>query len=634
MSEWDFHFEKTGLGVTEGANIPSAEFFTTKDFEDHLVREMIQNSIDARAGEEPVRVEFETMTVHTDDLPGISTLRGAVARAETQTVGDEGHGDLVRAAMAAHQPTVQVLRIGDYGTRGLTGSESREDPKSPLSTLTRGVGVSSNNGGRGGSFGIGSAVAMVGSAMRTVAYVSLPHDAAEQVFTMTARLASFRDETGVDRAATGFYIRNHQDDFEYRRDAERHAPFRARTEPGTDTYVLGYLPQDVPQSLTTIRNAVVRNFFVAVLEGDLVVSMMGAGASLVVDADTVRGVIQEDEELSREVGPFIRAYDTEADCIVRDTLVHTGSCELRIRFDSDLRGKSATMLMRGPKMLITTYKPQVPYRYAAVFICRDAHGNAVLRHTEPAQHDKWSMRGVRGNHRAVSEIQGFIRRILQEKAPEALPDSTTVEGLARLLPKLSDVGSGSGSGPSEHGPVDPGAAPDATAGGARRPLHEEPEAVGVATNKPVAVAVTSPATAGKGDRLGSTGRGNKPLSRTKQDGGSGGSTEAGEPEGASRRLRRVRMKSFVAAGTGTTTVVLASDSDQHGDLALRAQGLDGALTTPDILAATQIDADGTTRQLEVVDGSIKDIVVAAGERARLQVSFAGDRNYRLTAQEA
>ena len=81
--------------------------------------------------------------------------------------------------MAAHQPTVQVLRIGHYGTRGLTGSESREDPKSPLSTLTRGVGVSSNNGGRGGSFGIGSAVAMVGSAMRTVAYVSLPHDAAE-----------------------------------------------------------------------------------------------------------------------------------------------------------------------------------------------------------------------------------------------------------------------------------------------------------------------------------------------------------------------------------------------------------------------------------------------------------------------
>ena len=58
--------------------------------------------------------------------------------------------------------------------------------------------------------------------------------------------------------------------------------------------MLGYLPQDVPQSLTTIRNAVVRNFFVAVLEGDLVVSMMGAGAPLVVDADTVREVIQED----------------------------------------------------------------------------------------------------------------------------------------------------------------------------------------------------------------------------------------------------------------------------------------------------------------------------------------------------
>lgn len=633
MSEWDFHFEKTGLGVTEGANIPSAEFFTTKEFEDHLVREMIQNSIDARAGDAPVRVEFEMMTLRTDDLPGIDTLRDAAARAADQTLGEEGHGDLERAAAAAYEPTVPVLRIGDYGTWGLTGSESREDTKSPLSTLTRGVGVSSNNGGRGGSFGIGSAVAMVGSTMRTVAYVSLPHDTQEQVFTMTARLASFRDEAGVDRAATGFYIRSHHDDFQYRRDTERHAPFPARTERGTDTYVLGYLPQDGARSLTAIRDAVVRNFFVAVLEGDLVVSLVGAGESVVIDADAVREVVREDDELSKEVGPFIRAYDTGEDCIVRDVLVHTGSCELRIRFDSELRRKSATMLMRGPKMLISTYKPQVPYRYAALFICRDAHGNAVLRHTEPAQHDKWSMRGVRGNYKAVSEIQGFIRKALQDMAPEVLPDSTTVEGLARLLPRLSDASLDAGNGLSERGPVNPEAAPDPAAGGARRPLPEETEAAGVTVNKPVAVTVTSPATAGKGDRMGTTGRGDKPSSRTKQGGGAGNSTGVGEPEGSSRRLRRVRMKSFVAAGTRTTTVVLASDSDQNGDLALKAQGLDGALTTPDIVAAAQIAADGTPQQLQVVDGIIKDVAVSAGERARLHVTFAGAGNYRLTAQE-
>lgn len=633
MSEWDFYFEKTGLGVAEGANIPSAEFFTTEDFESHLVREMIQNSLDAHAGEGPVRVEFEMMNLRTKDLPGIDTLRGAASRAEGSTRGDEGHGALLKVVESAHQETIPVLRIGDYGTTGLTGKESKDCPRSALSTLTRGVGISSSKSGRGGSFGIGSAVAMVGSTMRTVAYVSLPNDRPEQVFTMTTRLASFRDSQEVDRAATGFYIcTTNKDDFEYKRDLQRHAPFHARTEPGTDTYILGYRQLDSTTSLESIRKAVIRNFFVAILEEALEVSVMSGGQPLVIDTAAVHEVLGGDDKFSAEMAPFIRAYGTDPEHIVRDRLKQTGSCELRIHFDESMRAKPATMLMRQPRMLITDYKPQVPFRYAAVFICRGSEGDKKLRLTEPAQHNKWSTDGVRGNPAAVKEIRDFIRRTLLEKAPETLQSSTTVAGLARLLPKPTDAALEAGAGTAGHGASAPGT-PQASPGGIRRPRTQDPEAFQVVTNKPVSVTVTSSATAGAGDSPGTTGRGTKPSSRKKQKHPGGPRTGVGQPDGASRRLQDVRMKSFVSAGAEATTVVLVSDSDQRGNLTLMAKGMDGKLVPPTIVAATQLDGSGTARQLQVEEGTIKDVAVAAGSRTRLQVRFNGGGIYRLTVKE-
>src|SRR5947208_1419663 len=80
------------------------------------------------------------------------------AQVEIATRGSQGHDRMLAARDFANRGAVTVLRISDYGTTGLRGSESVNDSRSPLSALTRGAGISANDGARGGSFGIGSAV--------------------------------------------------------------------------------------------------------------------------------------------------------------------------------------------------------------------------------------------------------------------------------------------------------------------------------------------------------------------------------------------------------------------------------------------------------------------------------------------
>ena len=82
---------------------------------------------------------------------------------------------MLLAHETAQQKSIPVLRIGDYGTKGLAGSESIDDPKSSLSALTRGAGISADDGSRGGSFGIGSAVGpfLGGTLVNAFGYESL-----------------------------------------------------------------------------------------------------------------------------------------------------------------------------------------------------------------------------------------------------------------------------------------------------------------------------------------------------------------------------------------------------------------------------------------------------------------------------
>jgi hypothetical protein len=146
------------------------EFFKMQDLADALVRESIQNSLDARRSRGAVRVRFR-FGIGSDALPAEA--------AREYLEGLREHIDAVSADLHSFIPRadepVPYLLIEDFGTRGLTGNPS-VDPelahesgsKNDFYYFWRNVGRSNKGDEDRGRWGLGKAVFSVASRIKTI----------------------------------------------------------------------------------------------------------------------------------------------------------------------------------------------------------------------------------------------------------------------------------------------------------------------------------------------------------------------------------------------------------------------------------------------------------------------------------
>jgi hypothetical protein len=619
-----FYFEHARLGASQGAIAPAEQFFEGSAAETSLARETAQNSIDARADSAaPVVMTFELAEVASDEIPGISGLRQHLVWVEEATRGTQGHERMNQALETANTSWVHVLRIGDTGTRGLAGSESRNDPTSPLSALTRGAGISTDDGSRGGSFGIGSAVGPMSSSMCTVMYASKRPDDPQVVFAGHSRLASHRDATGDWRMGDGFYTDlDKHDDFRYQRDPAPLGPFARRTETGTDIFVLGYRKAESDPSLQHIKDALVMNFMLAIHRGHLIAQAVhGERAIWRLDAGTLEGEARRTPAATA----FYRAI-TDPRPIVK-TSRRFGELRLYVNVDDSLDRTLHTITMRRPLMKIDTFKhTSIPAKYAAVLECSDEQGNTLLRKLEPPQHHRWDPARADDGANALKELKAFVREGLRDRVRQQVGEQVEIKGLARYLPSASftvpDRAPGrplvpsAGENPSQESSTVHGA-PD------------EPKAVTVPRRKAVPVKLSEPAASGgpddveKGkDRGGDGNRGDSPG---KLSGGGRAGT------GRSRiRAGDIRFRSWSEDVSGDICLALTAGEDVHGDLELVALGPGGAeekYTLP-VTSAT-VTVDGVTSPITWNDNVLVGLDLSAGLTARVRLSVPPGHRYRL-----
>ena len=177
MNELGWQFRKTPPdgGIAGGA---AAQFAFSEQNVDTLVREVIQNSKDQDLGDSPVRIGFEFID-----------LAGAEREAfEAAIDWDYLHTHLLAVAdlnfTAAHRfkrelgeldslPGIRLLRITDYGTKGLTGPEISQngEEEGNFASLCRNILTNQKSAG-GGSFGLGKTVLWSFSGIGTVLFFS------------------------------------------------------------------------------------------------------------------------------------------------------------------------------------------------------------------------------------------------------------------------------------------------------------------------------------------------------------------------------------------------------------------------------------------------------------------------------
>ncbi len=250
------------------------EFFKAQDLADALVRESVQNSLDARRGRAPVRVRFRFAR-------GSRALDAASAAKYFH--GFDRHLDAASPELNAGLPrdpsTIPFLLIEDSGTRGLTGDPAGDPDldddgsRNDFYYFWRNVGRSSKGELDRGRWGLGKAVFAVSSRIRTIFGLTHRADDGRRLLLGQSVLKTHVIE-GTKFDPYGFFAR-----------VDRHLPLPIeepslldafsgdfaidRSEPGLSVVVPWYREEEL--SLIAIASSAIRQYFYPIVRGDLVV---------------------------------------------------------------------------------------------------------------------------------------------------------------------------------------------------------------------------------------------------------------------------------------------------------------------------------------------------------------------------
>lgn len=263
-----------------------------------LVREAIQNSLDARVGSGPVDVRF-----YLSSGEGLAT-----DRARHWFAGLWPHLRARRSGLRDVPPCPQACRfavVEDFGTRGLEGDPRRgttpdEDERDDFFAFFRANGLSGKAGQEGGRWGVGKSVFNRASRINT--FVALSVRNSDRATHLIGRCFLLTHKVNGDEYQPyGRFGLVEADDFilpvedagtlaQFRRDFRI---ARAPDNPGLSV-VLPYVDDEI--TVEAIRSAVVREYFWPILTGRLTVAINSPeGGAVRLDPDTLLGCAAEED---------------------------------------------------------------------------------------------------------------------------------------------------------------------------------------------------------------------------------------------------------------------------------------------------------------------------------------------------
>ena len=446
----DWYFSGRDGGDSRGLNDPLDEHFKNAQKESSVIRESIQNSIDAQLDDNlPVKVKFELFSMPTKDIPAIETLiiRSKQVRDKFSEKAKNGHktaAKLISGLSLFEKPEINVLKISDFNTKGLQGEDGNESGS--YHRLVESIGNSNYEGGRGGSFGYGKAACFVGSRTKTVFYSSL-NEHGERIFTGKVRWPSFScSQTGKEFQGIAQYgiIQNKATSI---RDKGSIPPQFMRQETGTDIYVIGYQLNN-NDYLEKFTIGIINNFWPAIYSNNLEViysdKLSQPFKSMTITSQSLNNYISQYRAQFKKnlTWEFYQTF-TDPSHSFEEEVPGLGKVGLFIKFNSAFASK--VFYMRRPKMKIQEKSKTYTSRsFSAVVNCSDEIGNEFLRRLEPPKHDRWSVNNLddTGQRRRAREIlkglDSFIGNHFEKLDDEHYQNPSEIKGLSNWLPAEED----------------------------------------------------------------------------------------------------------------------------------------------------------------------------------------------------
>lgn len=427
--KWDFPL--LGTGNEQGYSNAGIETFKGNELIDNLAREICQNSLDAKRDVDlPVIVSFDHKVFNVDTFPALRELKKNVSGCKRfwgnriKKVKENAFIQGMETAFEANG--INVLVASDYNTKGLTGISAGHDDDSAWRSLTSSDGSSDKDDNTsGGNFGIGKNAPFACSIFNTVFYNTVAVDGGIG-FQGTARWISMIDDEGKKTQGIGHYlnycdettwgpINPTDDDFaQYFR--------RAENEYGTDVIILGFTGESEDWR-TSITRAVLKNFFVAIVENKLIVRVGGKEISRATIGNVLEEYKDDDGLRKSKTRQLYRAYTDPTD-VYHFSILEPNDITFKIKIDDTFSKVYANFRNNG--MLIDQYaKRSIPV-FAAVLVVNDVGEkklSSLLRDTEPPKHNVWDYKRIKDDTKenkakrkaareSLAKIQSEIVRVL------------------------------------------------------------------------------------------------------------------------------------------------------------------------------------------------------------------------------
>lgn len=441
-----WNFPAAAGGMINSINNAGIETFKGNEL-DSLTREICQNSLDAVKDEsKPVVVEFKKFVLPSNQVPSREELVEAFKKCEKTWEGKNQKAEqfVEQAQTILNQNEIPFLRISDFNTKGLEGAETGE-LGTPWSSLVKEAGSSNKSDSSGGSFGIGKSAPFANSKLRILFYSSQDISNYKSHIGV-ANIMSFEKELGEHTLGTGYYTNNQSSnaipgllnlDSDFNRD-----------ENGTDIYISAFQPKE-ENWVEVIRNSVIFNFFITILQNKLVVKIEDETISHENISSLVAKLDDSDDDY-RHVKNYYKLLTSEekieipypAKSYNKLGNFEEGEATLYIMKGEDLN-RRVLMTRKTGMRLFEQNRISGSISFTGVLMITGKHMNHVFKKMENPAHTGWEPNrfeeAPKEAKKAFSDLRKFVRETVQYHFQSQATDSMDAYGLSDFLPDTSAI---------------------------------------------------------------------------------------------------------------------------------------------------------------------------------------------------
>lgn len=455
MNKWRFISNQNS--TISGINDAGIETFTA-NMHRSLVREIIQNSLDAAIfnSKKPVEVDFSIITIPRKRFPGIDEFQTVLKKCyESNKMEPDAEKFFKNAGRVIENSEIPVLRISDYNTIGLEGSDTCAKGTS-WSRLVKESGSSNKGQSSGGSFGIGKSAAFACSDLRTVFYSSLDIKGLKSSIGV-AKLVSFEDKD-LDGWTTGIGYYSEDNRFVAIPELVKFDDSYNRKDSGTDIYIFGvHLSED---NIEVFIKSVLLDFLVALVKGQLVVKVQDYLISKETLVEHMKNLNPNESEEIKELLDYYHLLTSSDPKILRIPLdskiygkkygFNDNECTLYIK-EAEGSNRKIMLTRKAGMRIFEQNRISGSIEFTGVLIIDGPNMNEAFKKMEVPSHDAWEPGRCRGEEKKYSEILKGLRKYLKEMVIEKFGkvNTTTIDaiGASDFLPDKSE---GEGRGKKEH----------------------------------------------------------------------------------------------------------------------------------------------------------------------------------------